>query len=83
MSDTSLENRREFDDCEFACALRKYRSVDIISALNDNDPIVRMFAVMDRRIGKRTLMKLKNSIDEQPEWLGLFYKLRLDAEKIA
>ena len=39
-----------------------------------------MFAVLDRRVGKRTISKMKNIIDEQPEWLRQFYKLRIDAE---
>ncbi|UPA29124.1 hypothetical protein L0P85_10945 [Terrisporobacter glycolicus] len=40
-----------------------------------------MFAIMDRRIGKRTLRKLADQVDIQPEWLQFFYKLRLDSEK--
>lgn len=39
-----------------------------------------MFAVLDRRVGKRTIDKLKASIDEQPEWLRFFYLLRSEAE---
>ena len=39
-----------------------------------------MFAVLDRRIGKRTLDKLQDSISDQPEWLRFFYLLRMEAE---
>lgn len=79
---TPFEIRREFDDVEFADALLLYRTLDINSALMSENPIVRMFAVIDRRVGKRTLEKLTNHIKEQPQWLQFFYKLRLDAEKI-
>ena len=41
-----------------------------------------MLAVLDRRIGKRTLKKLKETVDSQPAWLAKIYRLRLDAEKI-
>ena len=53
---------------------------DIQTSLASDNPIVRMFAVLDRRVGKRTLEKLKDEIDRQPEWLQYFYRLRLGAE---
>lgn len=39
-----------------------------------------MFAILDRRIGKRTLLKLKEDISNQPLWLQEFYRLRIKAE---
>jgi len=36
--------------------------------------------ILDRRTGKRTLEKLKPTVDEQPEWLRYFYQLRLESE---
>ena len=41
-----------------------------------------MFAILDRRIGKRTLVKIKETLNEQPDWLKKIYQLRLDAEKV-
>lgn len=41
-----------------------------------------MFAILDRRIGKRTLMKIEEHVGKQPEWLQFFYQLRLEAERI-
>jgi len=41
-----------------------------------------MFAVLDRRIGKRTLEKLSGDVEAQPEWLRIFYNLRMQAEGI-
>ena len=82
VDNTPLNERREFEDAEFADALYQYRSNDIFDSLYDEDPIVRMFAVLDRRVGKRTLVSIKDEVSEQPEWLAFFYKLRLEAENI-
>lgn len=77
-----MESRTEYTDWEFSSALEEYRNQAIEESIFSSDPIVRMFAVLDRRIGKRTLSKLKSTIDSQPEWLQQFYKLRVEAEKI-
>lgn len=79
---TSLESRQEFDDEEFSDALKQYRAINISDALSSSNPIVRMFAILDRRVGKRTLEKESITVNNQPEWLQFFYKLRLDAEQI-
>lgn len=78
-----MESRTEYTDDEFSDALEEYRNQPIQDSINSYDPLVRMFAILDRRVGKRTLEKQKNNIELQPEWLKQFYKLRLDAEKIS
>ena len=55
---------------------------DIQESINSTNPLIRMFAVLDRRIGKRTLAKISDTINEQPEWLRQFYNLRFEADKI-
>ena len=77
------ENRTEFDDQEFAEALRIYRQSEIQAAVRHENPIVRMFAVLDRRLGKRSLERLCDALDDQPDWLRAFYRLRLEAEGIS
>ena len=79
---TPLGSRREFDDEEFSDALRQYRGLRINDSLLSYNPIVRMFAILDRRAGKRTLEKISATVEAQPEWLQFFYKLRMDAEDI-
>lgn len=74
------ERRTEYTDGEFCAALKTYRNQPISESLFSENPIVRMFAVLDRRVGKRTLDKLKDSIGEQPGWLRFFYLLRMEAE---
>ena len=36
-----------------------------------------MFAILDRRIGKKTLKDIESNSDNYPEWLNYFYELRL------
>ena len=80
--ETQIENRNEFGDMEFAEALCIYRKLNINESIISPNPIVRMFAVLDRRVGKRTLEKIKHDIQNQPKWLRYFYRLRLDSENI-
>ena len=75
-------NNGDFDICDVTEAIREYKSLPIEKSIVSENPIIRMFAIMDRRIGKRTLRKLVELVDIQPEWLQFFYKLRLDSEKI-
>ena len=71
------QERDEYADDEFSQALKKYRNQPIQESIQSNDPIVRMFAILDRRVGRRTLERLKDSINEQPEWLRYLYAVRI------
>lgn len=53
-------------------------SVD--EALASENLLVRMLAVLDRRVGKRRLPQLAAAMENEPEWLQFFYRLRLEAE---
>ena len=77
-----ITSRTEYTDEEFCQALEKYRHQDIGESICSENPLVRMLAILDRRIGKRTLVKAKDTIEEQPLWLRQFYQLRFDAEGI-
>ncbi|MBQ8848890.1 MAG: hypothetical protein IJ011_00990 [Clostridia bacterium] len=78
----SIDQRTEYTDEEFCEALEVYRNQDIQKSISSCNPLVRMFAVLDRRIGKRTLAKIYDATEEQPEWLRQFYILRTNAENI-
>ncbi len=77
-----VENKTEFDDEDFCSALKIYRELPIEKSIEHDNPLVRMFAVIDRRVGKRTLAKISETIDNQPEWLKELYLLRINAEKL-
>ena len=69
-----MSMRTEYTDDEFCNALEKYRNNDIQNSIVSDNPIIRMFAILDKRIGKRTIDRL--NVSEQPEWLQVFYELR-------
>lgn len=61
-----------------------YRVINspIEASLYGENPLARMYAVLDRRVGKRRLKQLVGKINEEPEWLRQFYLIRLQAEGI-
>ena len=77
-----LQSRTEYTDYEFCNALETYRNQDIKVSVTSENPIIKMFALLDRRIGKRTLVKLKGEIKSEPEWIQYFFNLRFEAETI-
>ena len=83
MDTVPMKSRSEYTDDEFCDALEKYRNQSIKDSINSENPIERMFAVLDRRIGKRTIASFKESLENQPEWLRSLYCLRLDSENIS
>ena len=46
------DRRTKYLDEEFCLALEQYRNQDIGSSIYSVNPLVRMFAVLDRRVGK-------------------------------
>ena len=66
----------------FYNAFYEYHNNSIDKSIASPDAMIRLFAILDRRIGKRRLEKLVSEVEKQPEWLQVFYKLRLGAEGI-
>ena len=67
-------------DSDFIQAVTVYLKKDIASALSSENYLLRVFAYMDRRVGKRTLVKIREVIESLPEWVQRFYRLRCEAE---
>ena len=80
LDEVPRSRRTAYTDDEFCDALAAYRTQDIAASLHSEDPLVRMLAILDRRVGKRTLYALRDTVSQQPEWLQNFYRLRMDAE---
>ena len=76
------EARTAYTDEEFCEALEIYRNQPIADSICAANPIVRMFALLDRRIGKRRLFTLQDALYRDLAWLTRFYALRIEAEKI-
>ena len=45
-----------------------------------HNPLVRVFALLDRRLGKRRLLALAETMEQELEWVRTFYMIRLKAE---
>ena len=60
---------------DFGYAMRAYLDMPVDQALQSSDPLVRAFAIVDRRVGKRTLATLDLSGFDHP-LVNAFYKLR-------
>lgn len=71
-----------FDVWQFTEAVKKFLNSSIKESLYSNNPLVRLLAIVDRRVGKRTLNDVKKTISFQPQWLQYFYNLRMQAECI-
>lgn len=81
MDDTALK-LGVFDQGCFYRAFYQFDNQSIEKSLKSEDLIVRIFAILDRRVGKRRLIAMKNTISKEPEMFQLFYSIRLEAEGI-
>lgn len=70
------------DSYDVLRAIKEYLSQPAEKSLWSDNLLLRMFAVLDRRIGKRTLEKLADICEWLPGWLQPFYGLRLAVEEI-
>lgn len=66
-------------DMEFLSAALAFRSLSIADALASEDYIVKILAILDRRVGRRTLQRIADAGDYRayPPWVRQFYALRL------
>ena len=69
-----------FDQRDFYIAFQSFDNQSIEASLTDENPIVRVFALLDRRLGKRRLAALEDAMKCELDWVRLFYLLRMEAE---
>ncbi len=82
---TEEEKRRKglFEIKDVAEAMHLYLNVySIEECLNWENPLTYLFAVMDRRVGKRTLIRIYQEKENKPKWIWRFLELRAEAEGI-
>ena len=82
-----MENKKWMPACKlcdanFIKSLTIYLKTDIATSLQSDNYLLRVFAYMDRRVGKRTLNKIKDEVEKLPEWVKQFYQLRCEADGI-
>lgn len=80
--DESALKTGAFDQRTFYAAFREFDNQSIEESLKSENLIIRIFAILDRRVGKRRLISMKNGIAEEPEIFQQLYKIRSKAEGI-
>lgn len=73
--------KKEFafmDDTALRLGIFDQQSIEM--SLKSENLIVRIFAVLDRRVGKRRLALMKETIAEEPDTFREFYAIRMKAE---
>lgn len=79
MDDTALRLSVFGQRC-FYNAFTEFDDQDIEMSLNSANLIVRIFAVLDRRVGKRRLTLVKKKIQEKSDTFQEFFAIRAKAE---
>ena len=69
-----------FDQKVFYEAFHEFDNQSIEKSLVSKNPLVRIFALLDRRVGKRRLLALESSMERELEWVRVFYVIRMQAE---
>jgi len=72
-----------YHDLDFLSAATAFLQQPIREALSSDNGIIRIFAIVDRRVGKRTLQKIREEGGDQslPGWVKQFYELRLGIDR--
>ena len=80
-----LKNKWEkegiLSDWDFLQAATDFLQMPIEEALTSSNCLIHIFAILDRRVGKRTIKQIKDSekYKTYPEWVQQFYKLRFES----
>ena len=80
MDDTALKLGM-FDQRCFYEAFNIFDNQSIDKSLVSENLLVRIFAVLDRRVGKRTLKKIGENIENEPETFRVFYEIRISEKE--
>jgi len=81
MDDVALEHGI-FDEYSFYKAFSEFDNQSIEESLTSDDYLVRIFAILDRRVGKRRLVAMKEQMRMEPIDFQIFYGIRMEAEGI-
>ena len=69
-----------FDQKVFYEAFGIFDNQSIEKSLASENLLVRIFALLDRRLGKRRLLALEESMGQEPDWVRAFYVIPIQAE---
>lgn len=71
-----------FDQRCFYRAFDEFDNQSIEKSLYSENMLVRIFAVLDRRVGKRKLISMKETIENEDDTFKEFFAIRMNAEGI-
>lgn len=73
------EANATFSDMNFLQAATDFLQMPISEALESKNPLIRVLAILDRRVGSRTLRHIRESgrYRSEPAWVRQFYDLRM------
>ena len=69
-----------FDQRCFYQAFEEFDNQNIDKSLPSDNLIVRIFAILDRRVGKRRLLSMRELMENQPSVFQEFYAIRMHHE---
>ena len=72
-----------FDQRSFYLSFAEFDNQSIEKSLVSENLLVRIFAILDHRVGKRRLVGLKEQMQSAPPILQFFYSVRTEAEGIS
>jgi len=83
----ALEREKWMPECilcnkDFIYSITVYLKTDIAASLRSDNYLLRVFAFMDRRVGRRTLLRIREEVEKLPDWVKQFYRIRCEAEGI-
>lgn len=71
-----------FDQIDFYYAFYVYENQSIEKSLQSENMLVKILEIFDRSVGKRTLLKLQESIENEPGFIQEVFSIRAHAEGI-
>lgn len=71
-----------FDQRCFYEAFEEFDNQSIEKSLASENLLIKIFALLDRRVGKRRLEKMKAEVETEPSVIQMFYTIRVEAEGI-
>lgn len=77
-----LKEEAIYAQYDFFSALEMYFDMPIEDCVQSNDILLKILCLLDRRIGKRTLLKMNDTMTNEHPLVQDFFKLRCEAENV-
>lgn len=77
-----LKKNGVYAQYDFFDILEQYFEKPIEQLLESTDSLMKILCLLDRRVGKRKLLKMEQEITKSGEWVQYFYQLRCEVENI-